>query len=44
MNLAENIYRLRSLGYSAVKAAVIGTQQVGGAIAASTGMKDLWHV
>ncbi|MBR2028659.1 MAG: efflux RND transporter permease subunit [Oscillospiraceae bacterium] len=32
----ENIYRLRSLGYSAVKAAVIGTKQVGGAIAAST--------
>ena len=32
----ENIYRLRSLGYPAVKAAVIGTKQVGGAIAAST--------
>ena len=32
----ENIYRLRSMGYSAVKAAVVGTKQVGGAIAAST--------
>ncbi|MBE6877922.1 MAG: acriflavin resistance protein [Ruminococcaceae bacterium] len=32
----ENIYRLRGKGYSAVKAAVIGTKQVGGAIAAST--------
>ena len=32
----ENIYRLRGLGYSTVKAAVIGTKQVGGAIAAST--------
>lgn len=32
----ENIYRLRSLGYSKVKAAVVGAQQVAGAIAAST--------
>ncbi|MBE6894287.1 MAG: acriflavin resistance protein [Ruminococcaceae bacterium] len=32
----ENIFRLRSMGYSAVKAAVVGTKQVGGAIAAST--------
>ncbi len=32
----ENIYRLRNLGYSRVKAAVIGAQQVAGAIAAST--------
>ena len=32
----ENIYRLRSLGYSPVKAAVMGTKQVGAAIAAST--------
>ena len=32
----ENIYRLRNLGYSKVKAAVIGAQQVAGAIAAST--------
>ena len=32
----ENIYRLRGKGYSTVKAAVIGTKQVGGAIAAST--------
>ncbi len=32
----ENIYRLRNMGYSKVKAAVIGAQQVAGAIAAST--------
>lgn len=32
----ENIYRLRGEGYSAVKAAVVGTRQVGGAIVAST--------
>ncbi len=32
----ENIYRLRNLGYSRVKAAVVGAQQVAGAIAAST--------
>ena len=32
----ENIYRLRNLGYSRVKAAVIGAKQVSGAIAAST--------
>lgn len=32
----ENIYRLRGLGYSAVKAAVVGTHQVAGAIASST--------
>ena len=32
----ENIYRLRNLGYSKVKAAVVGAQQVAGAIAAST--------
>lgn len=32
----ENIYRLRSLGYSAVQAAVNGAKQVAGAIAAST--------
>lgn len=32
----ENIYRLRSLGYSAVQAAVNGARQVAGAIAAST--------
>lgn len=32
----ENIYRLRNLGYSTVKAAVVGTKQVGAAIAAST--------
>ncbi|MBQ5325516.1 MAG: efflux RND transporter permease subunit, partial [Oscillospiraceae bacterium] len=32
----ENIYRLRNEGYSAVKAAVVGTRQVGGAIVAST--------
>ncbi|MBR5521403.1 MAG: efflux RND transporter permease subunit [Oscillospiraceae bacterium] len=32
----ENVYRLRNLGYSRVKAAVIGAQQVGGAIASST--------
>ena len=32
----ENIYRLRGEGYSAVKAAVVGTKQVGGAIIAST--------
>ena len=32
----ENIYRLRNLGYSKVKAAVIGAKQVSGAIAAST--------
>ena len=32
----ENIYRLRNLGYSKVKAAVVGAKQVAGAIAAST--------
>lgn len=32
----ENIYRLRSLGYSAVQAAVSGASQVAGAITAST--------
>ncbi|MBQ8605075.1 MAG: efflux RND transporter permease subunit [Oscillospiraceae bacterium] len=32
----ENIYRLRNLGYSKIKAAVIGAQQVAGAIASST--------
>lgn len=32
----ENTYRLRNLGYPAVKAAVLGAKQVGGAIAAST--------
>lgn len=32
----ENIYRLRSLGYSAVQAALNGARQVAGAIAAST--------
>ncbi len=32
----ENVYRLRNLGYSKVKAAVIGAQQVAGAIASST--------
>ncbi len=32
----ENIYRLRSLGYSKVRAAVDGTKQVGAAIASST--------
>ena len=32
----ENIYRLRSKGYSAVQAAVSGAKQVAGAIAAST--------
>ncbi|MBR5251737.1 MAG: efflux RND transporter permease subunit [Oscillospiraceae bacterium] len=32
----ENIYRLRSLGYSPAQAAVSGTKQVAGAIAAST--------
>lgn len=32
----ENIYRLRSLGYSAAKAAVSGASQVAGAIASST--------
>ncbi len=32
----ENIYRLRSEGYSKVKAAVIGATQVGGAIFSST--------
>lgn len=32
----ENIYRLRSLGYSKVKAAVSGASQVAGAIIAST--------
>lgn len=32
----ENIFRLRSLGFSAVKAAVSGTKQVAGAITAST--------
>lgn len=32
----ENIYRLRSLGYSAVQAAVSGAGQVAGAITAST--------
>ena len=32
----ENIFRLRSKGYGNVKAAVLGTKQVSGAIAAST--------
>ena len=32
----ENVYRLRSLGNSRVKSAVIGAQQVAGAIASST--------
>lgn len=32
----ENIYRLRSAGYSAVKAAYMGTRQVAGALTAST--------
>ena len=32
----ENIYRLRNLGYSKIKAAVVGAKQVSGAIAAST--------
>ena len=32
----ENIYRMRSLGESSVRAAVYGTKQVAGAIAAST--------
>ena len=32
----ENIYRLRSLGYSKIKAAVVGAKQVSGAIASST--------
>ena len=32
----ENIYRLRNLGYSKIKAAVVGAKQVAGAIAAST--------
>ena len=32
----ENIYRLKGLGYSSVKAAVVGTKQVAGAIASST--------
>ncbi len=32
----ENVYRLRNLGYSRVKAAVIGAHQVAGAIASST--------
>ena len=32
----ENIFRLRNMGCSPVKAAVLGTKQVGGAIAAST--------
>jgi len=32
----ENIYRLRSMGYSAVQAAVSGASQVAGAITAST--------
>ncbi len=32
----ENIYRLRALGVGPVRAAVTGTRQVGGAIAAST--------
>ena len=32
----ENIYRLRSLGYSKVKAAVVGARQVRGAIISST--------
>ncbi|MBQ7522765.1 MAG: efflux RND transporter permease subunit [Clostridia bacterium] len=32
----ENIYRLRSLGYSAIKASVNGARQVAGAITAST--------
>ncbi len=32
----ENIYRLRGMGYDIIKASVLGTKQVGGAIAAST--------
>ena len=32
----ENIFRLRAMGYGKIKAAVIGTKQVSGAIAAST--------
>ncbi|MDR1790672.1 MAG: efflux RND transporter permease subunit [Propionibacteriaceae bacterium] len=32
----ENIFRLRSLGYSATRAAVAGAKQVAGAVAAST--------
>ncbi len=32
----ENIYRLRNMGYSKIKAAVVGARQVSGAIAAST--------
>jgi HAE1 family hydrophobic/amphiphilic exporter-1 len=32
----ENIFRLRSLGFSAVKAAVSGTKQIAGAITSST--------
>ena len=32
----ENTYRLRHMGYSAVRAAVVGAKQVGGAIFAST--------
>ncbi|MDR1851913.1 MAG: efflux RND transporter permease subunit, partial [Propionibacteriaceae bacterium] len=32
----ENIFRLRSLGYSAIRAAVAGARQVAGAVAAST--------
>ncbi|MBQ3008642.1 MAG: efflux RND transporter permease subunit, partial [Oscillospiraceae bacterium] len=32
----ENVYRLRSLGYSRVKAAVVGAKQVSGSIASST--------
>ncbi len=32
----ENVYRLRNLGYSRVKAAVVGAGQVAGAIASST--------
>ncbi len=32
----ENIYRLRSIGYSKIKAAIMGAKQVSGAIASST--------
>ncbi len=32
----ENVYRLRNLGYSKLKAAVVGANQVAGAIASST--------
>jgi HAE1 family hydrophobic/amphiphilic exporter-1 len=32
----ENIFRLRALGYSAIRAAVAGARQVSGAVAAST--------